>query len=232
MEKYYSISPYVYCTGNPVNLVDVDGRDIYYLLPDGSIKWQAPSEDHVLYAIDSEGNRTNNIITLSSEYPLLNLENEGTKGVATLYTGSRTNQSELISLFLFLSDNSPQSEWALHIESNGNTTVGTFHDEKLAGNWKMLGVKTRPKYSIHSHPGINPNKIDEISSIAGYVERNAPDAKHPFLVSGSDLDKVKKRSTDVGENYFVYFPNTKAFYQVLEEAVCRVVSPYFERYRR
>lgn len=232
MEKYYSISPYVYCTGNPVNLVDVDGRDIYYLLPDGSIKWQAPSEDHVLYAIDSERNRTNNIITLSSEYPLLNLENEGTKGVATLYTGSRTNQSELKSLFLFLSDNSPQSEWALHIESNGNTTVGTFHDEKLAGNWKMLGVKTRPKYSIHSHPGINPNKIDVISSIAGYVERNAPDAKHPFLVSGSDLDKVKKRSTDVGENYFVYFPNTKAFYQVLEEAVCRVVSPYFERYRR
>lgn len=186
----------------------------------------------MLYAIDSEGNRTNSIITLSSEYPLLNLENEGTKGVATLYTGSRTNQSELISLFLFLSDNSPQSEWALHIESNGNTTVGTFHDEKLAGNWKMLGVKTRPKYSIHSHPGINPNKIDEISSIAGYVERNAPDAKHPFLVSGSDLDKVKKRSTDVGENFFVYFPNTKAFYQVLEEAVCRVVSPYFERYRR
>ena len=28
-EKYYSISPYVYCAGNPVNLVDVDGMQWY-----------------------------------------------------------------------------------------------------------------------------------------------------------------------------------------------------------
>ena len=29
-EKYYHISPYVYCAGNPVNLVDPDGRKIYF----------------------------------------------------------------------------------------------------------------------------------------------------------------------------------------------------------
>jgi len=29
-EKYYSISPYAYCAGNPVNLVDPDGRDWYH----------------------------------------------------------------------------------------------------------------------------------------------------------------------------------------------------------
>ena len=28
-EKYYSISPYVYCANNPVNLIDPDGRDWY-----------------------------------------------------------------------------------------------------------------------------------------------------------------------------------------------------------
>ena len=28
-EKYYSISPYAYCAGNPVNLVDPDGMDWY-----------------------------------------------------------------------------------------------------------------------------------------------------------------------------------------------------------
>lgn len=29
MEKYYSISPYAYCVGNPVNLVDPEGMDIW-----------------------------------------------------------------------------------------------------------------------------------------------------------------------------------------------------------
>ena len=28
-EKYYDVSPYVYCNDNPVNMVDVDGRDWY-----------------------------------------------------------------------------------------------------------------------------------------------------------------------------------------------------------
>ncbi|MDY6277240.1 MAG: RHS repeat-associated core domain-containing protein [Bacteroidales bacterium] len=30
-EKYYSISPYVYCAGNPVNIVDPSGKKIYML---------------------------------------------------------------------------------------------------------------------------------------------------------------------------------------------------------
>ena len=30
-EKYYSISPYVYCASNPVNIVDPEGKDIYML---------------------------------------------------------------------------------------------------------------------------------------------------------------------------------------------------------
>ena len=34
-EKYYHISPYAYCAGNPVNLVDPDGIDIYMFDKDG-----------------------------------------------------------------------------------------------------------------------------------------------------------------------------------------------------
>ena len=30
-EKYYSVSPYAYCAGNPVNRIDPDGRSIYML---------------------------------------------------------------------------------------------------------------------------------------------------------------------------------------------------------
>ena len=31
-EKYYSISPYAYCAGNPINLVDPEGREIWIII--------------------------------------------------------------------------------------------------------------------------------------------------------------------------------------------------------
>ena len=34
-EKYYHISPYAYCAGDPVNMVDPDGRDWFYYSVDG-----------------------------------------------------------------------------------------------------------------------------------------------------------------------------------------------------
>ncbi|MBO7192992.1 MAG: hypothetical protein J6V47_01750 [Bacteroidaceae bacterium] len=36
-EKYYHLSPYAYCAGDPVNLVDPDGRKIYFA--DGVPEW-------------------------------------------------------------------------------------------------------------------------------------------------------------------------------------------------
>lgn len=36
-EKYYSISPYVYCNNNPINKVDPDGKDDYYINNKGQI---------------------------------------------------------------------------------------------------------------------------------------------------------------------------------------------------
>ena len=30
-EKYYGISPYMYCARNPINAVDINGEDIYML---------------------------------------------------------------------------------------------------------------------------------------------------------------------------------------------------------
>ena len=31
-EKYYSVSPYAYCGGNPVNAIDTDGKDVFLLI--------------------------------------------------------------------------------------------------------------------------------------------------------------------------------------------------------
>ena len=67
--------------------------------------------------------------------------------------------------------------------------------------------------------GLSGMTYNALNLLSGYTE------------TGSGYQTTIEYSAS-GENYFVYFPNTKAFYQVLEEAVGRVVSPYFERYRR
>ena len=36
-EKYYDISPYAWCTNNPVNLVDPDGKDVFEINDKGEI---------------------------------------------------------------------------------------------------------------------------------------------------------------------------------------------------
>ena len=53
-EKYYDISPYVYCAGNPVNLVDPEGLSWYYSNVDGSFVSHIDDEDDKIYLISQK----------------------------------------------------------------------------------------------------------------------------------------------------------------------------------
>ena len=53
-EKYYHISPYAYCAGNPVNLVDPDGRDIYLFDEQGNYLRKVEQKGRNRAAIRSE----------------------------------------------------------------------------------------------------------------------------------------------------------------------------------
>ena len=53
-EKYYGISPYVYCAGSPVNLVDPLGKDWYIFNLDGSYRTSIPMVGIPLMVIASE----------------------------------------------------------------------------------------------------------------------------------------------------------------------------------
>ena len=47
-EKYYDISPYAYCHGDPVNRVDPDGRDDYYDKQGNYIKHEDNETDNIM----------------------------------------------------------------------------------------------------------------------------------------------------------------------------------------
>ncbi|WP_289133231.1 RHS repeat-associated core domain-containing protein, partial [uncultured Bacteroides sp.] len=54
-EKYYSVSPYAFCSGNPVNFVDWDGMDVWNVYEDGSISWVKQSKRDVVRTMDANG---------------------------------------------------------------------------------------------------------------------------------------------------------------------------------
>ena len=37
-EKYYGLNPYVYCNGDPVNMVDLEGKDWYSFIDENGTK--------------------------------------------------------------------------------------------------------------------------------------------------------------------------------------------------
>lgn len=205
-EKYYHISPYAYCAGNPVNLVDSEGMNSYRVDENRKITYvddEGGDEYDYLYSTNAEGeaNRKNGVkITDTSILrSLLDKQNKKEekekKGKKPDNNGAisatSTNVTAVMKAFKFMADNT-NVEWAVHF-GELDITVGTVHNEGTAGNWSWYGLSEMPQQSIHSHPDTTRDK-----------ERGSMSA---------DYDHVKHGIT--AQHYYVYFPDTKAVWQLL-----------------
>ena len=136
-EKYYGISPYVYCLGNPISIIDPNGMDIWTMDEKGNVVWVKESDDHRLYYVNNNGVWSDDYVSVSDRSILDDL----TKTEAKVYGGakvsshtSKTGINDIFKVFKFASDKT-KVEWAVH--RNGDTyTIGTKHDSSNASSWK------------------------------------------------------------------------------------------------
>ena len=205
-EKYYGISPYVYCLGNPISVIDPDGMDIWTMDEKGNVVWVKESDDHRLYYMNNDGLLSDDYVSVSGRSILDDLTKTEAKvdgGAKVSSHTSKTGINDIFKVFKFASDKT-KVEWAVH--RNGDTyTIGTGHNSYSASSWEDY-TKDKPNATLHSHPGINAIVDDETYSM-GYGATQYD----------NDQNKVKR---DINQNgiksrkNYVYFPNSGRLYNV------------------
>ena len=205
-EKYYGISPYAYCLGNPISIIDPNGMDIWTMDEKGNVVWVKESDDHRLYYMNNDGLLSDDYVSVSDRSILDDLTKTEAKVDGGAKVSSHTSKSginDIFKVFKFASDKT-KVEWAVH--RNGDTyTIRTGHNSYSASSWEDY-TKDKPNATLHSHPGINAIVDDETYSM-GYGATQYD----------NDQNKVKR---DINQNgiksrkNYVYFPNSGRLYNV------------------
>ena len=205
-EKYYAVSPYAYCLGNPISLFDPNGTDVWTVDAFGNVVWKEQSDTHCLYYVDNDGNLSEDYVTVSDRSILDDLTKTEVKtdgGTEVSSHSSKTGINDMFKVFKFASDNT-KVEWAIH--RNGDSyTIGTGHKTDNAASWEDY-VGAMPNATVHSHPGINAIVSEETYSM-GYGATVRNNDQNNFKLD------VKKYGIAARKNY-VYFPNSGRLYKV------------------
>ena len=205
-EKYYAVSPYAYCIGNPISLFDPNGTDVWTVDAFGNVVWKEQSDTHCLYYVDNDGNLSEDYVTVSDRSILDDLTKTEVKtdgGTEVSSHSSKTGINDMFKVFKFASDNT-KVEWAIH--RNGDTyTIGTGHKTDNAASWEDY-VGAMPNATVHSHPGTWQDMADEINSMGYGSAFYNTDKTH----AKQEIDKYGSKARI---NY-VYFPVSRRLYKV------------------
>ena len=211
--KYPHQSNYVYCSNNPIKVVDPNGEDEWELYPDGKVLWKRQSEQHTLYAVNAKGERNGNSLTLKNRQIFDELSSSGKSSNYTNShaVGGDNTQDDMLNVFKFAADNS-KVEWRVdRFKENGQSSyaVGTIHNTNVAPTAEELGHKYSSVIAfIHSHP--NANLDGELWSM-GF--RSQADG----LVKFSAESDISRKTYEVGYQhclYYTYFPKSGNLYSV------------------
>ena len=197
-EKNIDASPYSYCHGNPVKLIDPDGRDEYEVDGTGYVtKVLENKEKDVVYSVDKKGNRVNSI-EFNQRIIEKSYSKKNSEGV-DIHIIQMRGDDNATQLFEFLAnpDNFGENregknvEWGLTMTGEtgekGLNFLTTSHNRRSEKGFPDLyHNRLRHGYTIrkfiHNHPGNTPypsglkyrdSDISVANTVSKYTKGNA-----------------------------------------------------------
>ena len=162
-EKYYSISPYAYCAGNPVRYIDPNGKSVYGIDANGHFKLITINKDKTdqLYVMKNkkEIDKSKTFLTMSKNImgSLKSNEVKTTDGKTAHYVSMHVdgNNKGAETAFKWLSNNT-SVEWS-RLNIGDSNTISTSRDSgsEIGGQaelLKSLSSGTKNATLDHSHP--------------------------------------------------------------------------------
>ena len=222
-EKYYSISPYAYCAGNPVNLVDFDGMDWYTITQTGEFHFieNRPTEDFdrlfVDFTMGPPDLTTSLIIQDKSILPSLSMTKRASYSV---------NKTEMENIFYYVADSFMEQEWGLY--SNGKQ----YAIATLGAHDKVESPFDNTIYSMHSHSDTPPDDRSEIESMGYwfYYENLAFNENGKLINKSSPWFEANLLPNDLhnlresGISSYVYFPKSGNVYKMNKSTLPTIVK--------
>ena len=209
--KYPYQSNYVYCSNNPIRVIDPNGEDEWEMDKNGNVTWIRESSTHQLYALDKNGKRTGAFITVKDRSSLDELRKSRTD-----YDGhySVCNKDDAFKIFKFGADNC-DVEWVVAGYRNNkggrDYVVGTSNkNPEKAYSGSVQAFHTSSKFNkynlsfmIHSHFGPDATQgassSESFSSDMNTIIRTYYD----YMQKGLSLQSGKGFP-----RYYVYTANT------------------------
>lgn len=212
------VSPYSYCQNSPVMRVDPTGAldDEWELnKKTGEITWVKESNKHQLFALDENGKRTGESITVNNRDVLDQFSTKGdldrkdADGNSISKGHSTGSIDDVFNVFLFGANNSnvewatarynddQYAVWSGNVEADSKSNI---HQHVASPN--SVGLSNINAH-LHSHPNINLTG-ERFSMGEGYTGYN------PYSDWGHKIEGTRPYPM------YVYFPNSRNLYHISE----------------
>ena len=230
-EKYYSISPYAYCAGNPVNLVDPDGVDIYRYDADSGemILHEETSDEYDQIGVFGFDSKTGDYYLRtkkdgSARIRLDNIE----KGILTdgmnmysnnlieLGTEGKGPSIEGVQDFLLGFSNTIDREvGGYYVSLKGEEAIRYVTIGNISRNTSKRANPGSPYNALSSLPGYDPTLYDIIVNYHTHLSRfSDSDRLHPSSTddNGGDIGFKERQSKNNPQMLFLIITNPSPFY--------------------